>query len=67
MTQYEVIVVGAGPVGLALALGLARAGRTVLVLEKNPSTSEHSRAPIIWPRTLSLVVKGMQTIPPVRP
>jgi 3-(3-hydroxy-phenyl)propionate hydroxylase len=47
----DVVVVGAGPVGLALALGLARGGRRVLVLEKEAGTAEHSRAPAIWPRT----------------
>ncbi len=47
----DVVIVGAGPVGLALALGLAREGRDVLVLEKEPSTAERSRAPAIWPRT----------------
>lgn len=49
--RREVIVVGAGAVGLALALGLARRGVDVLVLEKEAGTSEHSRAPGIWPRT----------------
>jgi len=47
----DVLVVGAGPVGLSVALGLVRAGRTVLVVEKNPGTAERSRAPVIWPRT----------------
>lgn len=50
-TNHDVVVVGAGPVGLSLALGLARDERSVLVLEKEPGTSEYSRAPIIWPRT----------------
>ncbi|MFB6279492.1 MAG: FAD-dependent oxidoreductase [Salinibacter sp.] len=49
--RRDVIVVGAGPVGLSLALGLARDGRSVLVLEKEDGLSEHSRAPIVWPRT----------------
>lgn len=44
----EVIVIGAGPVGLSLALGLARDGIDVLVLEKKSRTAEHSRAPAIW-------------------
>lgn len=47
----DVLVVGAGPVGLSVALGLVRTGRTVLVVEKNPGTAERSRAPVIWPRT----------------
>ncbi len=49
--EPEVVIVGAGPVGLSLALGLARQGRLVQVLEKEPHTAEHSRAPVIWPRT----------------
>lgn len=49
--QCEVAVIGAGPVGLTLVLGLARGGRSVNVLEKASGTSDHSRAPIIWPRT----------------
>lgn len=53
----DVAVVGAGPVGLSLALRLARAGRSVLVLEKAPSTTERSRAPGIWPRTQEVLAE----------
>ncbi|WP_263789953.1 FAD-dependent oxidoreductase [Salinibacter sp.] len=53
--RWDVVVVGAGPVGLSLALGLAREGRSALVLEKEPGTSDHSRAPIIWPRTQEIL------------
>lgn len=56
-TPRDVVVVGAGPVGLAVALGLARDGRSVLVLEKEASTSDHSRAPIIWPRTQEILAE----------
>lgn len=52
---HEVVIIGAGPVGLALALGLARQGRDVLVLEKNESTAQHSRAPAIWPGTQEIL------------
>jgi 2-polyprenyl-6-methoxyphenol hydroxylase-like FAD-dependent oxidoreductase len=47
----DVIIVGAGPVGLALAKGLAIDGRSVLLLEKKPSLSQHSKAVTIWSGT----------------
>lgn len=53
--DFDVAIAGAGPVGLSLALGLARRGRTVILLEKDPGLSEHSRAPVIWPRTQELL------------
>lgn len=40
----QVVVTGAGPVGLAVALGLARRGVTVTVLEADDSVSHGSRA-----------------------
>ncbi|WP_052667573.1 FAD-dependent oxidoreductase [Nitriliruptor alkaliphilus] len=46
-----VAIVGAGPVGLALALGLARHGVDSVVLERNPTTSAHSKAAGIHVRT----------------
>lgn len=55
MEQHDVAVVGGGPVGLTLALGLARRGVDVLVLEKEPGTAEHSRAPAIWPGTQEIL------------
>lgn len=51
----DIVVVGAGPVGLAVALGLAQKDQSVLVLEKNEGLSEHSRAPLIWPRTQEIL------------
>jgi len=53
--ELDVAIVGAGPVGLAVALGLAQNDWSVLVLEKNEGLSEHSRAPLIWPRTQEIL------------
>jgi len=49
--RVPVVIVGGGPVGLSLALGLARHGVRSVLLEKNPTTSETSKAPGIHVRT----------------
>jgi len=49
-----VIIVGAGPVGLSLALGLARYQVRSILLERNAEPVVESRALIIWPRTLEI-------------
>lgn len=46
MTQSAVLVVGAGPVGLLTALGLARAGISVTLLEREPAIVESPRAAV---------------------
>jgi len=53
--DYDIIIAGAGPVGLSLALRLVKAGKKVLLIEKNATTHEHSRAPAIWPRTQEIL------------
>ena len=49
-----VAISGAGPVGLAVALGLARAGVRSVVYEKKTQLNPHSRATLILPRTLEI-------------
>jgi 2-polyprenyl-6-methoxyphenol hydroxylase-like FAD-dependent oxidoreductase len=49
-----VLIAGAGPVGLSLALGLARHGVKSIVVERDDSLSEQSKAPGILPRTLEI-------------
>jgi 2-polyprenyl-6-methoxyphenol hydroxylase-like FAD-dependent oxidoreductase len=51
---FSVIIVGAGPVGLALALALTHHGVRSLVLEKKPALSAHSKALGLLPRTLEI-------------
>lgn len=53
----DVVIVGAGPVGLLLAALLGRRGRTVLVLEKKESRTSASNAIGITPPSLALLAK----------
>jgi 3-(3-hydroxy-phenyl)propionate hydroxylase len=54
-TDSEVIISGAGPVGLCLALLLARAGISVRVFEAASGISEDLRASTFHPPTLDLL------------
>src|SRR6476661_548864 len=51
---YDVLVVGAGPGGLATALSAARHGARVLVVERHPGTSTRPRATGINLRTMEI-------------
>jgi 2-polyprenyl-6-methoxyphenol hydroxylase-like FAD-dependent oxidoreductase len=53
-SDNRVLVVGAGPVGLSLALGLAHHGIRSTIVERNASISERSKAPGIHARTLEI-------------
>jgi len=49
------VVVGAGPVGLAVALFLARQGLVPRVVERRGEPSQHSKALAVTPRTLEIL------------
>src|SRR5438552_4831435 len=51
----EVLIVGAGPVGLFLANECARRGLRWLLIETRSFQSEHSKALAIFPRTLEIL------------
>jgi 2-polyprenyl-6-methoxyphenol hydroxylase-like FAD-dependent oxidoreductase len=53
----DVVIVGAGPVGLMLAALLGRRGRSVLVLEKKPARTSGSNAIGIMPPSLALLAR----------
>lgn len=53
--KTEVLIAGAGPVGLAMAAELARYGVSVRIVEKNAHRTDKSKALVIWSRTLELM------------
>ncbi|MEQ1943125.1 FAD-dependent oxidoreductase [Mesorhizobium sp. VNQ89] len=57
----SVLVVGAGPVGLTMALELARYKVPVRLIEKATERAGTSRAIAIWPRTLELLDRAGAT------
>ncbi len=53
--EYDVIVIGAGPVGLSTALLLKQHDVKVLVVEKHPGVSIHPKARAISCRSMELI------------
>jgi 2-polyprenyl-6-methoxyphenol hydroxylase-like FAD-dependent oxidoreductase len=51
----DVLIAGAGPVGLAMASELARYGMKVRIIDKNEARTDKSKALVIWARTLELM------------
>ena len=54
-STVPVLVVGAGPVGLSLAVELARQGTACRVVDRLPAPSPQSRATELHARTLELL------------
>ena len=54
-TTLDVLVIGAGPTGLVLALDLLRRGARVRVIDRAPSRARESRATDIHARTLEVL------------
>jgi 2-polyprenyl-6-methoxyphenol hydroxylase-like FAD-dependent oxidoreductase len=56
MHRYtDVLIVGAGPVGLGLATKLQRQGVSALIIDRHRETAQTSRACVIHARTLEVL------------
>jgi 2-polyprenyl-6-methoxyphenol hydroxylase-like FAD-dependent oxidoreductase len=53
--KLDVLVVGAGPVGLTMAAELARYGLAVRIVDKAAARTDKSKALVLWSRTLELI------------
>ncbi|MBV9489133.1 MAG: FAD-dependent monooxygenase [Verrucomicrobia bacterium] len=53
--KTEVLIVGAGPVGLTMACELARYGLSVRIVDQNTQRTDKSKAIVVWARTLELL------------
>src|SRR5277367_5418294 len=51
----QVLIVGAGPVGLTMAAELARYGVAVRIVDKAAARTDKSKALVLWSRTLELL------------
>src|ERR1700741_2121146 len=53
--KTDVLIAGAGPVGLTMASELARYGVSVRIVDKNAERTDKSKTLVRWPRTLELI------------
>ncbi|MEC3977529.1 alpha/beta fold hydrolase [Amycolatopsis sp. H20-H5] len=53
--DYDVLVVGGGPTGMTAACELLRRGVRVRVIDAAPQPSVHSKAMLVWPRTVDIL------------
>ena len=59
--RTQVMIVGAGPVGLTLGCELARSGVQVRIVDKAAQRTDKSKALVLWSRSLELMDRGIGT------
>ena len=54
-SAIDCLIVGAGPIGLTLAVELQRFGLACRIIDQNAAPTDKSKALVVWPRTLELL------------
>lgn len=67
MADFDAIVVGAGPAGSCAAISLARAGRSVVLIERGPFPgSKNMYGGVVYPRILDELIPNWWTEAPIQ-
>jgi 2-polyprenyl-6-methoxyphenol hydroxylase-like FAD-dependent oxidoreductase len=56
--QPAVLIIGAGPVGMTLAIELTRYGIPIRIIDKATARTDKSKALVLWSRTLELLERS---------
>ena len=56
--EKNVLIAGAGPVGLIMAIELVRYGVAVRIIDRAPQRTDKSKALVIWSRSLELLARA---------
>jgi 2-polyprenyl-6-methoxyphenol hydroxylase-like FAD-dependent oxidoreductase len=56
--EKDVLIVGAGPVGLVMAIELARYGVSVRIIDKAARRTDKSKALVVWSRSLEVLARA---------
>ena len=54
-SAIDCLIIGAGPIGLTLAVELQRFGLACRIIDQNAAPTDKSKALVVWPRTLELL------------